>query len=119
MYPHEPSAIRRRCARYLYQAVKRGLGAWGTDVYQLYADMICFDERRLPEGEPGGFCVCVGRRDGSGLAHTHEEILDQYGGRLVMQGQTPPADWPGMGRLYAACLPDPKQIDEFLAFLQE
>ncbi|MBO4290208.1 MAG: ATP-grasp domain-containing protein, partial [Lachnospiraceae bacterium] len=37
--------------------------AHSTDVYQIYADMVAFDERRKPEG-PHYYCVYAGRKEG-------------------------------------------------------
>ena len=84
--------------------------AHSTDVYQIYADMVAFDERRVPESPAHAYCVYASRKDGHTYARTHEEI---------MQEEMPPMNWPQMGRyMYTARLETFEEAQEFIAFVQ-
>ena len=52
--------------------------AHSTDVYQIWADMVAFDERRKGAGEQY-WCAYASRRDCYTYAHSHDEILARYG----------------------------------------
>ena len=89
--------------------------AHSTDVYKIYADMVCFDERRLPTSPEQFYCVYASRKDGHDYAHTHEEIMARYGADMVMQEEMPQITWPQMGRyMYTAKL---KTLDDAQAFV--
>lgn len=93
--------------------------AHSTDVYQIYADMVAFDERRLPESKDQYYCVYAGRKDGHTYVHTHEEIMDRYGAAMVMQEEMPPLNWPQMGRvMYTAKFPTLKETKDFIEYVQ-
>ena len=70
--------------------------AHSTDVYQIYADMVAYDERRVPESPAHAYCVYASRKDGHTYARTHEEIMAKYGSRMMMQEEMPPMNWPQM-----------------------
>ena len=89
--------------------------AHSTDVYQIYADMVSFDERRLPEPAEHFYCVYASRKDGHQYTRTHEEIMARYGSDMVMQEEMPPMNWPQMGRyMYTAKL---RTMEETFAFI--
>ncbi len=93
--------------------------AHSTDVYQIYADMVAFDERRVPESHEHAYCVYASRKDGHTYARTHEEIIARYGSRMKMQEEMPPMNWPQMGRyMYTARLETFEEAQEFIAFVQ-
>ena len=93
--------------------------AHSTDVYKIYADMVCFDERRLPEAEQQYYCAYASRKDGHVYAHTHEEIMERYGQDMVMQEEMPPVNWATMGRyMYTARLKTYEETMAFIAFVQ-
>ena len=52
--------------------------AHSTDVYQIWADMVAFDERRKGSGEQY-FCAYASRRDCYRYVHSHEEVFARYG----------------------------------------
>ena len=52
--------------------------AHSTDVYQIWADMVAFDERRKGSGEQY-FCAYASRRDCYRYVHSHEEVFSRYG----------------------------------------
>ena len=93
--------------------------AHSTDVYQIYADMVAFDERRLPESPDQYYCAYAGRKDSHTYTHTHEEIMARYGAEMMMQEEMPPLNWPQMGRvMYTARLRTLKETQEFIQFVQ-
>ena len=93
--------------------------AHSTDVYQIYADMVAFDERRKPEGAEHFYCVYASKKDGHTYAHTHEEIMARYGADMVMQEEMPPMNWPQMGRyMYTAKLRTFGEAEAFIQFVQ-
>ena len=94
--------------------------AHSTDVYQIYADMVAFDERHLPENADKYYCVYAGRKDGHNYVHTHDEIMAEYGSSMVMQEEMPPVNWPQMGRvMYTVKLKTLKEVDEFVSFVHD
>ena len=93
--------------------------AHSTDVYQIYAEMAAYDERRLPEREDRYYCVYAGRKDGHVYRRTHEEILGRYGADIVMQEEMPEVNRPQMGRfMYTAKFRTLPEMREFVAFVQ-
>ena len=92
--------------------------AHSTDVYQIYADMVAFDARRVPESGEHAYCVYASRKDGHTYARTHEEIMAKYGGKMKMQEEMPPMNWPQMGRyMYTARLETFEEAQEFIMFV--
>ena len=93
--------------------------AHSTDVYQIYADMVCNDARRLPESHEHFYCVYASRKNGHSYARTHEEIMARYGADMVMQEEMPPMNWPQMGRyMYTARLRRLEEVQAFIDFIQ-
>lgn len=93
--------------------------AHSTDVYQIYADMVAFDARRMPEGPEHLYCVYASRKDGHRYARSHEEIMARYGADMVMQEEMPPMNWPQMGRyMYTARLRTFEEARAFIEFVQ-
>ena len=93
--------------------------AHSTDVYQIYADMVAFDRRNVPESTEHFYCVYASRKDGHVYARTHDEIMARYGSRMMMQEEMPPMNWPQMGRyMYTARLGTFEEAQEFIRFVQ-
>ena len=95
--------------------------AHSMDVYQIYADMVAFNERRFPVSDDQYYCVYAGRKDGPAhvYTHTHEEIMERYGSAIVMQEEMPPVNWPQMGRvMYTAKFRTLKETEAFIDFVQ-
>ena len=93
--------------------------AHSTDVYQIYADMVTWDERCQPEGPEQYYCVYASRKDGHTYANTHEQIMERYGACMMMQEEMPPMNWPQMGRyMYTVRLRTKEETDAFIDFVQ-
>ncbi len=89
--------------------------AQSVDVYQIYADMVTYDKRVFPEPDVTYYCAYASRKDGHRYVRSHEEIMAVYGGKMVMQEEMPPMNWPQMGRyMYTARL---DSLDEAQAFI--
>ncbi len=93
--------------------------AHSTDVYRIYADMVAFDERRMPGSGEHFYCVYASRKDGHAYARTHEQIMARYGAFMVMQEEMPPMNWPQMGRyMYTARLRTFEEVRAFIDWVQ-
>ena len=91
-----------------------------TDVYQIYADMVAFDARKLPEASKHHYCVYASRKDGHSYAHSHAEIMEKYGAAMMMQEEMPPMNWPQMGRyMYTTRLETLEEAQAFVRFVQD
>ena len=93
--------------------------AHSTDVYQIWADMVVYDEARKGQGEQY-YCAYAGRRDCYTYRHSHEEVMARYGADICMAERVPAAlsdDLCDMA--YIARLKDKKDIDRFFAFVCE
>ena len=94
--------------------------AHSVDVYQIWANMVAFNERRFEQNEPSHFCVYAGRRDIHNYVHTHEEILERYGKNLVLYERLPAIWNDAMGsETYTAHAYTPEERDEFVKFVLE
>ena len=94
--------------------------AHSTDVYQIWADMVAFDQRRLPESGEDHCCVYAGRRDCHTYVHSHEEVMERYGSKMVMCERLPGIWEDAMGNfMYAAHAADETEVMEFIRFVLE
>ena len=90
-----------------------------TDVFQIWADMVVFDEARKPQGEQY-YCAYAGRRDCYTYRHSHQDILARFGAAVRMAERVPAAlsdDLCDMA--YIARFKERKEIDEFFRFVCE
>ena len=93
--------------------------AHSTDVYQIWADMVAFDERRKPDGEQY-FCAYAGRRDGKAYRHSHEEVMARYGAAICMAERVPAALADDLCDFaYIARFKEKNEIDLFFKFVTE
>ena len=94
--------------------------AHSLDVYQIWADMVTYDERRFPAAEKEQCCAYAGRRDEYEYVHSHEEIMEKYGNCIVTCERMPQLMWDQMGNMnYTAILPDEEATHEYIRFVQE
>ena len=92
-----------------------------VDCYQIWADMVCYDEvRNLDLDGHKYFCVYAGRRDCHQYKHTHTQILARYGSRIKMCGRIPQALRLDMGdQMYTAVVRSTAERDAFIRYVQE
>lgn len=84
-----------------------------TDVYKIFADMVCFDESRKPTGAHH-FCVFYGRRDNKPYVLEDYEIMMKYQKNMVMHGRIPQALSGAMANQMYVCNFDTQdQVDAF------
>lgn len=94
--------------------------AHATNVYKIWADMVCFDERRTPRDGEDAYCVYASRRRAHHYAHTHDEVLARWGGEVVSHGPVPAALSDDMGDYqYTARFATREASDEFVLFVHE
>ena len=88
-----------------------------TDVYQIWADMVAFDEARKPLGE-SAYIGYVGRRDVHSYSHGHDEVWARYGGQMCMCARVPDALSDDLGNTaYIVRLPSKADVEEFFRFM--
>lgn len=92
-----------------------------VDCYQIWADMVCYDEvRHLDLNGPKYYCVYASRRDCHRYKHSHEQILARYGSRLKMCDELPLALRLDMGdRMYTANVRTSVERDAFIRYVQQ
>lgn len=94
--------------------------AHATDVYQIWADMVFFDQNHVTPGPERCYCVFAGRRDVHEYAHSHEEVLERWGDAIVTNYRLPDGLSDDMGNYqYTARLASAEERDEFIRFVQE
>lgn len=92
-----------------------------VDCYQIWADMVCYDEvRHLDLNGPKYYCVYASRRDCHSYKHSHEQILARYGSRLKMCDELPLALRLDMGdRMYTANVRTSVERNAFIRYVQQ
>ena len=92
-----------------------------VDCYQIWADMVCYDELRHEKlNLPHHYCVYAGRRDCHTYKHSHEEILARYGRQMKMCDRVPDVLSLDMGnQMYVATLDTATERDAFVRYVQE
>jgi hypothetical protein len=94
--------------------------AHSTDVYQIWADMVTQDRRVLPDSGSHHYCVYASRRDCYRYVHSHQEILERYGKRIVMCERMPEMMHATMGnQMYTAHAADLDETMEFIQFVHQ
>lgn len=87
-----------------------------ADVYQLWADMVAFDEARHIYDGPHSYCVYAGRRDECDYVLGMDQLETRYAANGRIFTRMPDALSGAMGNQVAICCFDTE--DEVFAFLQ-
>lgn len=91
--------------------------AGSVDIHRLWADMVCHDRVWLDERRRKYFCVFVGRQDVRAYAHSHEDLLNEWGHRVVLQDRMPEALSGAMGnQVYLAQCISRAEADSFIEY---
>ncbi len=91
--------------------------AHSTDVFQIWADMVAFNEARKPQGEQY-YCAYAGRRDVHRYQHSHEEVMERYRDALCMSERVPAALADDLcDHAYIVRLKEKKEIDAFFTYV--
>ena len=94
--------------------------AHNTDVYEIWAEMVAYNERRLPDIGGDRYCAFASRRDQHRYVHSHEEILEKYGSCMKMCERMPEVFSGAMGnQMYTAVLDTLEEVEEYNAFIHE
>lgn len=89
--------------------------AHSTDVFKIWADMVVYDKRLLPDSGKHQFCVFVSRRDGHNFALSHQQVMERYGSRMKQQGPVPKALSDLMADyMYLANFDEYQQVQDFI-----
>lgn len=89
--------------------------AHNVDVYKIWADMVAFDRRTMPDLQDNYYCVFAGRRDNAEYWMDHQQIIEKYQYAMVMSPRIPQALSAAMGdQSYIARFRTEQERDEFL-----
>lgn len=89
--------------------------AHNVDIYEIWAEMVAYDERRLPDPHDDYFCAFAGRRDNASYVVSHEEMLQRYAHALTMWERVPKVLSAAMGnQSYIARFRTREEMDAFL-----
>ena len=86
----------------------------GTDVYEIWADMIAYDKTdRINKNSQ--FCVFAGRRNGKNFVMSHDDIYRKYGEHIRMEGPVAEALSNTMGNyMYIATFDTEEETNRFV-----
>ena len=91
--------------------------AHATDVFQIWADMLAFDEARKPLGD-AAFCAYAARRDGKRYRHDDAAVRARYGDAVCFAGRVPDALSDDLGNFcYMVRLRTKREIQAFFDFV--
>ncbi|MGN0664120.1 MAG: acetyl-CoA carboxylase biotin carboxylase subunit family protein [Negativibacillus sp.] len=89
-----------------------------VDVYQIWADMVTYGQTHVDLNKQHYFAVYCARRDGKHYLHSHEEIMERYGDRIVMRERMPEIFSVAMGNeMYTAKLDTEEEMNDYIAFV--
>lgn len=93
--------------------------AHSTDVYKIWADMVTYGESHTPIGQQY-YCAFASRRDIYQYVHTHEDVLREYGSKIVMCERMPELFKDAMGQqMYTVRLDTYEQVEQFVAYVHQ
>ena len=93
--------------------------AHSTDVYKIWADMVTYGESHTPIGQQY-YCAFASRRDIYQYVHTHEDVLREYGSKMVMCERMPELFKDAMGQqMYTVRLDTYEQVEQFVAYVHQ
>ena len=87
-----------------------------ADMYQIYADMVAFDEPRHTYDGPHSYCVYAGRRDDRNYVLTLPQLQESCGEHARLFTRMPDALAGTMGNQVAiACFDTMEEVSDFVA----
>ena len=94
--------------------------AGSVDIHQLWADMVLRDQVQLDPDRKKYFCVFAGLQDVHAYAHSHTDILREWGHRVVFHDRMPAALSGAMGnQIYLAQCLTRAEADAFTGYACE
>lgn len=92
--------------------------AHATDVYQIWADMVVFDKRLLPDSGSHQYCIYTARRDVHSYAHSLRDVIDKFDTQIHMAGRMPDSIANDMGnQFFMARVPDQRKAKSFTNYV--
>ena len=87
------------------------------DVYQIWANMVTYNEGYFDKESRPYCCVYAARRDGYNYVHSIDSVLSKYGNNIVMKERMPEVLSGAMGNdMLTARFPEQDQAIEFIDF---
>ena len=88
--------------------------------YQIWADIIAFNENRQDLSMPKYYAACASRRDWANYEHSDQEVLDKYYGKICNYGRYPDALSSAMGnRFFMAKFDTLEEVEEFKNYSEQ
>ena len=85
-----------------------------SDVYQIYGDVMAFDENRQKDEHKHFYSAVASRRDGFNYLHSDEELINHYQGKMCNHGRYPFVLSSAMGnRFFMAKFDTLEEVEEF------
>ena len=90
-----------------------------VNCYQIYADIMAFNENRQDMSMPKYFAACASRRDWVDYIHNDDEVLNKYYGNICNFGRYPDILSGAMGnRFFMAKFDTLEEVKEFQEFCE-
>ncbi len=90
-----------------------------VSTYQIYADVVAFNENRQDMTMKKYYAACASRRDWAWYKHNDQEIFDKYYGKLCNYGRYPYVLSGAMGdKFFMVKLETLEEVDEFREFTE-
>ncbi len=90
-----------------------------VSTYQIYADVVAFNENRQDMTMKKYYAACASRRDWAWYKHNDQEIFDKYYGKLCNYGRYPYVLSGAMGdKFFMVKLETLEEVDEFKEFAE-
>ena len=89
------------------------------NVYQIYADVMAFDENRQKDEYKHYYCAVASRRFNAKYVHSDEELLNKYYGKICNYGNYPRILADAMGdKFFMAKFDTEEEVEEYRAFTE-
>ena len=89
------------------------------NVYQIYADVMAFDENRQKDEYKHYYCAVASRRFNAKYVHSDEELLNKYSGKICNYGNYPSILADAMGdKFFMAKFDTEEEVEEYRAFTE-
>ena len=90
-----------------------------SDAYQIYADVMAFDENRQKDTNKHYYSAVASRRDNAQYVHSDEELLNHYFGKICNHGRYPYVLSGAMGdRFFMAKFDTLDEVNEFKEYAE-
>jgi len=94
--------------------------AYSVNIFDLWADVIVYDENRQNLSLPNYFCAYTGRRFNRNYAHNFDEVLKKYSNNICYCNNNPEVLKDGMGDyFFMAKFNDMDEVERFFNFTLE